>query len=71
MGGMEVAVGASKDAQHYSRELKAFRRRHRGLKGVFLIQDGDLSHAAGETSNYWSGCRGGGGPASHRPTPRG
>jgi hypothetical protein len=57
-GRMEVVVEAKKDAQHYIRELKAFRRRHRGLKGVFLIQDGDPSHTAADTAAYWSGCRG-------------
>ncbi len=57
-GRMEVAVEATKDADHYIRELRAFRRRHRGLKGVFLIQDGDPSHTAGDTAAYWSGCRG-------------
>jgi DDE superfamily endonuclease len=56
-GGMEVAVEATKDAEHYIRELRAFRRRHRGLKGVFLIQDGDPSHTSGDTATYWSGCR--------------
>jgi hypothetical protein len=55
-GRMEIAVEATKDAEHYLRELKAFRRRHRGLKGVFLIQDGDPSHTAGNTERYWSGC---------------
>jgi hypothetical protein len=55
-GRMEVVVEAKKDAQHYIRELKGFRRRHRGLKGVFLIQDGDPSHTAGATAEYWSGC---------------
>lgn len=53
-GEMEVVVEPKKDADHYIRELKAFRRRHRGLKGVFLIQDGDPSHTAGETAEYWS-----------------
>jgi hypothetical protein len=57
-GQMEVAVEASKDAEHYIHELRAFRRRHRGLKGVFLIQDGDPSHTAGDTAEYWSSCRG-------------
>lgn len=57
-GRMEVAVEATKDAAHYVRELRAFHRRHRGLKGVFLIQDGDPSHTAGDTAAYWSGCRG-------------
>jgi transposase len=57
-GQMEVAVEATKDAAHYIRELRAFRRRHRGLKGVFLIQDGDPSHTAADAAAYWSRCRG-------------
>ena len=57
-GRMEVAVEAKKDAQHYIGELRAFRRRHRGLKGVFLVQDGDPSHTAGETAAYWWSCQG-------------
>jgi DDE superfamily endonuclease len=56
-GRMELAVEAKKDAEHYIRELRAFRRRHRSLKGVFLIQDGDPSHTAGDTRAYWSGSR--------------
>ena len=64
-GRMEVAVEAKKDAEHYIRELRAFRRRHRGLKGVFLIQDGDPSHTSGDTAAYWSGCRGWWRPALH------
>ncbi len=57
-GRMEAAVEAKKDAAHYIRELRAFRRRHRGLKGVFLVQDGDPSHTAGDTAEYVAGCRG-------------
>jgi hypothetical protein len=57
-GQMEVAVEATKDADHYIRQLRAFRRRHRHLKGIFLIQDGDPSHTAGDTEAYWSACRG-------------
>ena len=57
-GRMEVAVEASKDAKHYIAELRAFRRRHRHLKGVFLIQDGDPSHTAAATAAYWDGCGG-------------
>jgi DDE superfamily endonuclease len=57
-GHMEVAVEAKKDATHYIRELKAFHHRHRGLKGVFLVQDGDPSHTSGETEAYWSQGRG-------------
>src|SRR5260370_42042975 len=55
---MEVAVEAKKDAEHYVRELRAFRSRHRGLRGVFLVQDGDPSHTAGETAAYWSSGQG-------------
>ena len=57
-GQMEVAVEASKDARHCIQELKAFRGRHRTLKGVYLIQDGDPSHTAGATEEYLRGCRG-------------
>jgi DDE superfamily endonuclease len=57
-GRMEVAVEAKKDAEHYIRELEAFRRRHRALQGVFLIQDGDPSHTSGDTQAYWSGGSG-------------
>jgi hypothetical protein len=57
-GRMEIAVEATKDADHYIQELRAFHRRHRGLAGVFLIQDGDPSHTARNTAAYWSGCRG-------------
>jgi hypothetical protein len=57
-GRMEIAVEAKKDADHYIRELRAFHRRHRGFKGVFLIQDGDPSHTAGSTAEYWSECGG-------------
>ena len=57
-GRMEVVIEAKKDAAHSIRELRAFRRRHRDLKSVFLIQDGDPSHTAGETAAYWSSCRG-------------
>ena len=57
-GRMEVAVEAAKDAEHYLRALRAFRRRHRHLQGVLLIQDGDPSHTAGDTREYWAGCRG-------------
>jgi hypothetical protein len=57
-GRMEVAVEAKKDAEHYTSQLRAFRRRHRHLKGVFLVQDGDPSHTAAATSAYWEGCGG-------------
>jgi DDE superfamily endonuclease len=57
-GQMELAVEASKDAEHYIQELRAFKGRHQGLKGVYLIQDGDPSHTAGATEQYLGGCRG-------------
>jgi hypothetical protein len=57
-GRMEVVIEAKKDAEHYIRELTGFHHRHRRLKGVFLIQDGDPSHTSGKTAAYWSGCRG-------------
>ncbi len=57
-GRMELAIEATKDAKHYSAALKAFRRRHHGLRGVFLVQDGDPSHTAAETAAYWSSCQG-------------
>ena len=57
-GRMEIAVEATKDAEHYIAELRAFRRRHRRVKGVFLIQDGDPSHTSGDTVAYWAGCHG-------------
>src|SRR5207245_5336286 len=40
-GRMELAVESKKDAERYIGALRAFRRRHRGLHGAFLIQDGD------------------------------
>ncbi len=56
-GRMELAVEPKKDAEHYLRELRAFHRRHRGLRGVFLIQDGDPSHTAAAVAAYWSNDR--------------
>jgi hypothetical protein len=57
-GQMELAVEAAKDAKHYSAALQEFRRRHRRLRGVFLIQDGDPSHTARATAAYCKGCQG-------------
>jgi hypothetical protein len=65
-GRMEVAAEGRKDADHYVRELRAFRRRHRRLDGVFLIHDGDPSHTAGDTEGY---LRDHGGWWRPRPTP--
>jgi hypothetical protein len=57
-GRMELAVLGANDAAHYVPALRAFRRRHRGLKGVFLIHDGGASHIAQDTSDYLGGCAG-------------
>lgn len=51
-GQMEAVTIERKDAAHYIQELHRFRQRHRHLKGVFLIQDGDPSHTAGDTQDY-------------------
>jgi hypothetical protein len=40
-----------KDTVHYIQALQRFKQRHHWLKGVFLIQDGDPSHTAGDTRN--------------------
>jgi hypothetical protein len=49
---MEAVMVEKKDAVHYIQALERFRQRHHRLKGVFLIQDGDPSHTAGNTHNY-------------------
>ena len=57
-GRMEAACPEAKDAAHYVEELRRFRVRHRGLNGVFLIQDGDPGHTAAATRGYFDGCAG-------------
>jgi hypothetical protein len=51
-GRMEAVCVANKDAEHSSQELRRFRQRHRWLRGVFRIQDGDPSHTAARTRAY-------------------
>ena len=72
-GRMEAAcVGGRRTPRHYIQELEEFRRRHRHLRGVYLIHDGDPSHTAGGDGGLLRPDAGaGGGPASPRPTPRG
>lgn len=53
-GKMEACCPAHKDAAHYISALRRFRRRHRQLRGVFLIQDGDPSHTAKATQRYFN-----------------
>ena len=54
-GRMEATCPARKDAAHYLEALQQFRYRHRHLRGVFLIQDGDPSHTATATQEYFHG----------------
>jgi DDE superfamily endonuclease len=56
-GRMELEVLPANDAAHYVPALRRFRRRHRGLAGAYLVQDGGGSHIAGPTRDY---LRGGG-----------
>src|SRR3954469_22921130 len=51
-GRMEAACVQTKDAAHYVAALRLFHRRHRHLRGVYLIHDNDGSHIAGETQDY-------------------
>ena len=55
---MEAACFDSKSAGRYVRELSAFRRRHRHLRGIYLIHDNDPTHTATKTSAYLAGCSG-------------
>ena len=57
-GRMEAVCLGANDAEHYIQELERFRRRHRELRGVFLIHDGDPSHTAAKTTDYLAGCHG-------------
>jgi len=57
-GRMEATCVETKDAAHYIRELKRFQRRHHQLRGVYLIHDGDPSHTARLTREYFQSCRG-------------
>jgi DDE superfamily endonuclease len=51
-GRMELFIEPAKDAAHYVAALRRFRRRHRGLKGAYLIHDNDPSHTAALTQGY-------------------
>jgi DDE superfamily endonuclease len=52
-GKMHAVFPETKDADHYVSELKRFRRAHRHLKSIYLIQDGDPSHTAAKTEIYF------------------
>jgi hypothetical protein len=57
-GRMGAVCLARNDAEHYVQALHNFRQRHRGQRGVYLIEDGGPSHAAARTWDYLAGCRG-------------
>src|SRR5829696_2318587 len=57
-GRMEAVCFDAKSAGRYVRELSAFRRRHRHLRGIYLIHDNDPTHTAGKTTDYLAGCSG-------------
>jgi transposase len=57
-GLMELAFLAANDHEHYIAELKLFHKRHRKLRGVFLIQDGGPSHIAAGTKTYFASSQG-------------
>jgi hypothetical protein len=51
-GRMEAVCLPSKSAEHYTEALRHFRRRHRHLRGVYLIHDGDSIHTGDCTPAY-------------------
>jgi hypothetical protein len=52
-GCMEATCPSRKDAKHYIQTLQQFREHHPTARGVFLIQDGDPSHTAAATVEYF------------------
>ena len=53
-GQMYALCPARKDALHYIEALEQFRHRYRYLRGVLLIQNGDSSHTAKATQQYFA-----------------
>ena len=68
---MELSFLAKNDAEHYLSELELFRKHHRELRGVFLIQDGGSSHIAGGSRGSSPRATDGGDLAIRPPMPRG
>jgi hypothetical protein len=56
-GQMEAMCFANKSAVNYTGALRHFHRRHRHLKGVYLIHDGDSTHTGDCTPSYLSDWR--------------
>ena len=57
-GRMKAVVLERNNAANYIPALREFRRRHRRLRGVYLIHDGGPSHIAGATTGYFGECQG-------------
>ena len=57
-GLMELVFLAKNDHEHYIPELELFRKQHKELREIFLIQDGGPSHIAGETQRYFAKSHG-------------
>jgi transposase len=57
-GLMELVFLEQNDHQHYLPELQLFRKQHKELREVFLIQDGGPSHIAQQTQSYFSKSKG-------------
>jgi transposase len=57
-GLMELVFLAKNDHEHYIPELELFRRQHKELREVFLVQDGGPSHIAAETQSYFAKSHG-------------
>jgi len=57
-GRMEATCFDAKSAERYVGELDGFRRRHRHLRGVYLIHDNDPTHTAAKTRAYLAGGSG-------------
>src|ERR1043166_391019 len=55
-GRMEAFGWPTKSASHYIEALRQFHRRHRHLRGAYLIHDGDGTHTSGLTEDYLHGC---------------
>jgi hypothetical protein len=57
-GRMDAMCLEANDAAHYIPALERFRRVHRELRGIFLIQDGGASHTASATADYFAASDG-------------
>jgi hypothetical protein len=53
-GLMGLVFLKANDQKHYVPELELFRKQHRQLREVFLIQDGGSSHIGGDTQRYFA-----------------